>query len=385
MTHETAERQDSHVDTLCAQHPEHAGAEQSLSTPEHGADALGDPDAGWEVRVALDRAYRRFLLGLRERPTHKPMLFFLPQGASPLLASTMLELRPYKQAVLLVEDPVVAMQFDERRAPGSDYQVVLGTLETLAKTDADQYGSCVILAYGQNVHRHGSPYLYRRIHLVARLCGWSAHLLYCEAPFSRHEPDFFDELAQAHERAAAPPADKPVANSSPRKVTCGCRDRNHRLAHAHAKPRAVKPRPEASSSPGQSDAPPITWREDFLNSILCNASDGIREGFHKASRRASVVLSTGAGLSSSTAICCYAQILRTSGSKNKVPPVRTIVAPDEHMAALFYRDAQCTQGCPDRREKCEHVRPAFMSVETYLSWVARAAETETIQATKEEQ
>jgi hypothetical protein len=166
---------------------------------------LDNKDFAWEPRVVLDGGFRMFVQGLAERPTKKPILLFLPKGASVRFLTMFLGLfsDSTRKTVCLFEDEDIALKIDSLNMPErvrKTTRVVIGDLKFLAKTDKDCYGGCVVLAYGVSMtsprvdDREHHSYLEDKTHLVAQLCGWNAHVLYLDQPFHDAPEDMLVEM-----------------------------------------------------------------------------------------------------------------------------------------------------------------------------------------------
>jgi hypothetical protein len=157
-----------------------------------------DLDAGWEPRVALDFAIRKFITGLRMQPVEKPILLFLPRGAPGVLLAAFLGSISIgdRKTVCLIEDETLALAFDDSPMPDrvrKTTRLVIGDLKSLAKTDRDCYGGCVVLSYGCDMpppraDRQHCMYLDDKALFITQLCGWNAHIVYLDQPF-RDIPD----------------------------------------------------------------------------------------------------------------------------------------------------------------------------------------------------
>lgn len=97
-------------------------------TPDTSDNMSDDPDTpniyqifsvGWAPRVALDFAFRRFCQGLKERPTKKPILLFLPKGGPVSLLAAFLGLFSdgSHPTVVLIEDEELAIAIDDTPMP----------------------------------------------------------------------------------------------------------------------------------------------------------------------------------------------------------------------------------------------------------------------------
>lgn len=174
-------------------------------------DALADPQVGWEVRVALDGGFRALLKGLKEKPSQKPILVFLPKGGPLSLLGTLLGILSCgdQEVVCLVEDETIAVDLDTilQKTARWGYikdktRIVIGDLKHLAKTDKGCYGGCVILAYGVTMpsaptSREHTMYIADKAGSLAQLLGWSAHVLYLERIFHDAPDDVLESLRTA--------------------------------------------------------------------------------------------------------------------------------------------------------------------------------------------
>jgi len=258
---------------------------------------LDDPDLsyfGWEPRVALDGGFRMFVNGLREKPTKKPILLFLPKGGPAALLAAFLGLFSdgIHHTVCLFEDEALALTFDSLNMPEriqKTTRVVIGDLKFLAKTDKDCYGGCVVLAYGVSMpaprsEREHHSYLDDKVHFIAQLCGWSAHVLYLDQPFHDAPDDVLDEMAE---------------NSKARSVMCE-----------------------------------LSVTRDI--SVF-----GSR--FRSCGRRVTLVCADLAGSDEDAALCLYVQLFRASGvgsRRSSAQGVPATIFVTERRAVKFYKESE---------------------------------------------
>ena len=169
-------------------------------------DTDHSPRITWQPRVVLDFAVRRLYAGLREKPTQKPILLFLPKGApSALLAAFLAATAAVdRNTVCLIEDEQVAVEFHDIEMPEhvrKSTRFVIGDLKSLAKTDKGCYGGVVVIAYdcempparGENL----PMYLDDKTNLLTQLCGWNAHVVYLDQPLRDFPDDVLAEMAES--------------------------------------------------------------------------------------------------------------------------------------------------------------------------------------------
>jgi len=286
-----------------------------ISTPH---DHLYLLNAGWEVRVALDFGFRQLFQGLKSNPTQKPVLLFLPKGASEILLMFLLGFLTRdarKEVVMLIEDETTALAVDRSTdAPGLELfrkkgRVVIGDLANLAKTDSDSYGACVILGYGAEfpaIEGQHVAYFRGKANHVARLCGWSSHLLYIDQPFRDAPEHVLEDL-----------------------------------------------------KPGS------LVREDYVRYMLERSMGEMAYDFADSGRRVNVIASDHIGCTVSAAASYYIKLFRVSGNgknKNRMSQgVPSYFLLDEETAAKLYQSQNKSCGCH------------FMEPDMYVTWLREKA------------
>jgi hypothetical protein len=278
---------------------------------------------GWEARIALDCVFRDFLVGLKTKPTTKPLLIFLPKGGPSSLLAALLGLLSdgTRKLVCLVEDENLAMLVDNLDMPDrvrKSQQIVIGDLKSLAKTDKDCYGGCVVLAYGVSMpprsERDHVMYLDDKAHFIAQLCGWSAHVLYLDQPFRDAPDDVLEEMAE---------------NAKARNMMC-------ELA--------------------------VSRDIGVLGTNL-----------RSCGRRVTLVFASLAGSTRDSASCSYVQLFRASGtgsSRFLSQGIPAVIFMTESRAIKFYKDGDAGACCTTDDSPCW-----FMKKSMYDEWVGQTFET----------
>lgn len=291
---------------------------------------------GWEVCVASDAIVRKFVKGIREKPTKKPFLLFVPRGASEMLCIAFLKLLcQLGKVVCLVEDHVTAETLDlvltgiseDEETDDStlveNTRLVIGDLESLVKTDADCYGACIVLAYGKMMPCDKLPdgrptsYLYGRVPLVSKLCGRSAHVLYVEQPFM-----MTDLLGDCLEKVM--------------------KDKSQRKHLGHT--------------------------------VITRMMTGLGMHLARAGRQVTCVGSCLVGSTPAAAMACYIQIFKTSGARHKprVQDVPSFFIFDEAEAVNSFKERTkigSKIGSKNDLDQC-----LFMLPEEYDAWVMKKPE-----------
>jgi len=285
-------------------------------------------DHGWEVCVASDSVFRKFVIGMRKFPTKKPVLLFLPRGGSETLCSSFMgQLAQIGKVVCLVENPESAVALDRvhmlfandtttvMKNMSENVRIVIGDLETLAKTDTDCYGACVILAYGQNIPEGKSQkltaYLYGRAQFVSRLCSRSAHVIYVEQPFTDGEVAYKDE-----------------------KLTIEGMMKDKSL------------------------------RKELGHIVVTRTMMGLGSHLARTGRRVTFLSSCVVGSTPSAATAYYLQIFRTSGASHKIP------RPQDVPSFFLFEEAEAIKSYKDGA-KTELDECLFMPSDVYKDWLAK--------------